>query len=89
MYNSNAIDDCRSSRSKLEHNSHTWHKHTCVVVFAVAAEEGEEPVPPPGVALDEAAKAMQLEGLFLFAVVWSVGATCDAAGREKFDNFFR
>jgi dynein heavy chain len=46
-------------------------------------------MPPPGAALDEAAKAMQLEGLFLFAVVWSVGATCDAAGRDKFDNFFR
>ena len=56
---------------------------------AVAAEEGEEPVPPPGAALDEATKAMQLEGLFLFAMVWSVGATCDAAGRTQFDHFFR
>lgn len=32
---------------------------------------------------------MQLEGMFLFAMVWSVGATCDAAGRAEFDHFFR
>lgn len=56
---------------------------------AVKAEDGEEPAPPPGAGLDEATKAMQLEGLFLFAVVWSVGATCDAAGRAQFDHFFR
>jgi len=59
------------------------------VLVAVEPEEGEEPLPPPGSALDEAAKAMQLEGLFLFAMVWSVGATCDAAGRAEFDHFFR
>jgi dynein heavy chain len=66
--------------------AHLWYT---ILMLAVAPEEGEEPVPPPGAALDEAAKAMQLEGLFLFALVWSVGATCDAAGRAEFDHFFR
>lgn len=66
--------------------AHLWDT---ILMLAVAPEEGEEPVPPPGAALDEAAKAMQLEGLFLFALVWSVGATCDAAGQAEFDHFFR
>lgn len=58
-------------------------------LLAVIPEEGEEPMAPPGAALDEASKAMQLEGLFLFSMVWRAGATCDAAGRAAFDNFFR
>jgi hypothetical protein len=60
-----------------------------VALLAVIPEEGEEPMAPPGAALDEASKAMQLEGLFLFSMVWSVGATCEAAGRAAFDKFFR
>jgi hypothetical protein len=56
---------------------------------AAAATEGGEAPQPPGSALDEATKAKQLEGLFLFALVWSTGATCDSAGRVKFGNFFR
>ncbi|GBN08345.1 Dynein heavy chain 12, axonemal [Araneus ventricosus] len=28
-------------------------------------------------------------GAFMFATVWSVGATCDEAGREKFSNFLK
>jgi dynein heavy chain len=55
----------------------------------VPDDSSEPPPPPPGASLDEAAKAMQLEGLFLFALVWSTGASCDAAGRAKFDRFFR
>lgn len=53
------------------------------------ASESGEAAQPPGAAIDEAAKAKQLEGLFLFALVWSAGATCDIAGRMKFDHFFR
>ena len=30
-----------------------------------------------------------LQGLFLFAMVWGVGATVDESGREKFDAFFK
>lgn len=56
---------------------------------AVETEPGSEPQAPPGAALGEAAKAAQLEGLFWFALVWSVGASCDAAGRAKFDRFVR
>ena len=29
-----------------------------------------------------------LQSTFLFAVVWSIGATCDANGHDKFSNFF-
>ncbi|GIY94936.1 dynein heavy chain 12, axonemal [Caerostris extrusa] len=28
-------------------------------------------------------------GAFMFATVWSIGATCDEAGREKFSNFLK
>ncbi|KAF6263196.1 dynein heavy chain 8 [Scenedesmus sp. NREL 46B-D3] len=58
-------------------------------VQAPAVAEGGEAPQPPGSALDEAAKARHLEGLFLFALVWSTGATCDSAGRVRFDSFFR
>ncbi|XP_014909460.1 dynein heavy chain 7, axonemal [Poecilia latipinna] len=30
-----------------------------------------------------------LEGIFVFCLVWSVGATCDDLGREKFDSVVR
>ena len=30
-----------------------------------------------------------VEGMFLFAMIWSVGCTTDAAGRKVFDAFFR
>jgi hypothetical protein len=60
-----------------------------LLLSAPAAAEGGEAPQPPGASLDEATKAKQLEGLFLFALVWSTGATCDSAGRVKFDNFFR
>ncbi|XP_077172642.1 dynein axonemal heavy chain 3 [Paroedura picta] len=30
-----------------------------------------------------------LQGLFLFALVWTIGATINAEGRKKFDHFFR
>jgi Dynein heavy chain AAA lid domain len=30
-----------------------------------------------------------LEGIVLFSVVWSIGATCDGQGRGRFDGFFR
>jgi hypothetical protein len=45
--------------------------------------------PAPGAHLDETTKVVILQGMFLFAVVWSLGATTDGAGRTKFDAFFR
>lgn len=30
-----------------------------------------------------------LEPLFIFAVTWSIGATCDYDGRIKFDKYLR
>ncbi|KAJ9535031.1 hypothetical protein QJQ45_029706 [Haematococcus lacustris] len=50
-------------------------------------EEGGSSAPGPS--LDEASKQQLLEGLFLFSVVWSCGATGDGAGRNKFNDFFR
>lgn len=60
----------------------------CVYVVSSSSDGGEGPQ-PSGATVDENVKAKQLEGLFLFALVWSAGATCDAAGRAKFDQFFR
>jgi hypothetical protein len=51
--------------------------------------EGSDAGQLPAGALDDATKIKQLEGLFLFAIVWSTGATCDTAGRIKFDKFLR
>ena len=40
--------------------------------------------------IDRSALLPQLvEPVFYFAVVWSVGATCGADGRERFDKFLR
>lgn len=30
-----------------------------------------------------------LQGLFLFALVWTIGGTINTEGRKKFDIFFR
>lgn len=57
----------------------------CCVVVVDGSDAGQAPAG----ALDDATKIKQLEGLFLFALVWSTGATCDTAGRNKFDKFLR
>ena len=36
-----------------------------------------------------AADLSRIEGIFVFAVIWSVGATGDTDGRTAFDGFFR
>lgn len=38
---------------------------------------------------DDSAIQLWVESLFVFSVVWSVGATGDTEGREAFDTFFR
>ena len=38
---------------------------------------------------DDSAVQLWVESLFVFSVVWSVGATGDTEGREAFDTFFR
>ncbi len=38
---------------------------------------------------DDSAIQLWVESLFVFSVVWSVGATGDTEGREAFDAFFR
>eukprot|EP00698_Gefionella_okellyi_P007650 TRINITY_DN186_c0_g3_i1.p1 TRINITY_DN186_c0_g3~~TRINITY_DN186_c0_g3_i1.p1 ORF type:complete len:2618 (+),score=811.11 TRINITY_DN186_c0_g3_i1:164-8017(+) len=47
--------------------------------------EGMDPVQPAQVQL----LTKNLEALFLFSLIWSVGATCDSDGRKKFDVFLR
>lgn len=73
----------------LLEDTHTSQACCCCDLAAPAVTEGGEAPQPPSSALDEATKAKHLEGLFLFALVWSTGATCDSAGRIKFDKFFR
>ena len=51
--------------------------------------EGDDALPAPGATYDENTKMQMVEGMFLFAMVWSVGCTTDGAGRVKFNDFFR
>ncbi|KAG2500939.1 hypothetical protein HYH03_000764 [Edaphochlamys debaryana] len=46
------------------------------------------PAPPP-VVVDQAAKRVGVECLCMFAMVWSVGATVDPAGRAAFSEHLR
>ena len=39
--------------------------------------------------MDDSVIQLWVESLFVFSVVWSVGATGDTEGREAFDAFFR
>lgn len=47
--------------------------------------EGQEPLTPE----ERAAQAAMLPSLMLFSIVWSIGASCDKAGRAVFDEWFR
>ena len=38
---------------------------------------------------DDSTVQLWVESLFVFSMVWSVGATGDTDGREAFDTFFR
>ena len=54
--------------------------HACLTVrMCLSAARG----------LDDSTIQLWVESLFMFSVVWSVGATGDTDGREAFDSFFR
>lgn len=52
-------------------------------------ESGTAMVPGPAHSLDSATKIKWVEAVFVFSVVWAVGATGGAEDRTKFDAFFR
>jgi dynein heavy chain len=39
--------------------------------------------------MDEVSRIQLVEGVFLFALIWSAGCTGDGAGRTRFDHFCR
>jgi hypothetical protein len=45
--------------------------------------------PPPPLSLEPAVQQTRLECLFLFSLVWSLGASVDGAGRTLFDTWLR
>jgi dynein heavy chain, axonemal len=51
--------------------------------------DGTAMVPGPAHALDAATKIKWVEAVFVFAVVWAVGATGGSEDRARFDAFFR
>ncbi|XP_076154944.1 dynein axonemal heavy chain 3 [Alosa pseudoharengus] len=57
--------------------------YTCLMdEIAVSGEDGKEP-------MSSQQMTMWLQGLFLFALVWTVGGTINGDSRKKFDGFFR
>eukprot|EP00955_Chlamydomonas_euryale_P064420 358972-Chlamydomonas_euryale.AAC.1 len=61
---------------------------TCMLDDFVPSGSGDDVKPPVGATFDDATKVQMVEGMFLFAAIWSVGATTDAAGRAAFSDFF-
>lgn len=53
------------------------------------AGSGTAMVPGPAHSLDAATKIRWVEAIFVFSVVWAVGATGGSEDRSKFDTFFR
>ena len=47
--------------------------------------EGQEPLTPE----ERLAQVAMLPSLMLFSILWSIGASCDKAGRAVFDEWFR
>ncbi|XP_053550231.1 dynein axonemal heavy chain 3 [Bombina bombina] len=57
--------------------------YTCLLdEIAASGEDGKEPMTSQQITL-------WLQGLFLFAVVWSIGGTINSDSRKKFDIFYR
>ncbi|XP_053132344.1 dynein axonemal heavy chain 3 isoform X3 [Hemicordylus capensis] len=57
---------------------------TCLLdeIKSTGEDEGKEPMSSQQITL-------WLQGLFLFALVWTIGGTINAEGRKKFDHFYR
>jgi dynein heavy chain len=59
---------------------------------AAAAAAAQEQLPPAPTELgidDDANMIAKVEGAFLFALTWSIGASVDEDGRRRFDSFLR
>ncbi|GAA6083040.1 dynein heavy chain 3, axonemal, partial [Tachysurus ichikawai] len=56
--------------------------YSCLLDEIAATQEGAEPMSSQQI-------TMWLQGLFLFAVVWTVGGTINGDSRKKFDVFYR
>ena len=63
--------------------SHTTVLLSCMLV--AYRQEGEEPMSQEQVDRLNS----QLPAMMLFAITWSLGATCETAGRTEFDLFLR
>ncbi|XP_062999548.1 dynein axonemal heavy chain 3 [Elgaria multicarinata webbii] len=64
--------------------------HTMMTLFSALLDEirhsGEE---EGGETMSSQQITLWLQGLFLFALVWTIGSTINAEGRRKFDLFYR
>ena len=57
----------------------------CIDRFMFVRRQGHKSIPP-----DRLSRVEELiEPWFLFALVWTIGGTCDNDGRNKFDSFVR
>ena len=56
----------------------------CDPFMVAAGEKG----PPPGLANKKDTPKL-IDGMFLFSLIWSIGASVEAEGRTKFTEFLR
>ncbi|EFJ44217.1 dynein heavy chain 2, partial [Volvox carteri f. nagariensis] len=93
IFNALVPEGLRTLRKSLKETVATVNNNLVASCFGLmdsllkAFERAEGQEPPT--ADEKAAQAAMLPSLMLFSIVWSVGASCDKAGRAAFDTWFR
>ncbi|XP_042293782.1 dynein axonemal heavy chain 3 [Sceloporus undulatus] len=63
--------------------------HNMMTLFSSLLDEIKQSGEEEGEGMSSQQITLWLQGLFLFALVWTIGGTINAEGRKKFDHFYR